>query len=66
MAKPNHLQDAGKKKIKKQTNPSHSIHFPNGKDGEKNKLVDMKTNYSSPSSISMQGWANATSFACNG
>ena len=51
---------------KKQTNPSHSIHFPNGKDGAKNKLADMKTNYSKLSSIAMQGWANPTFFACNG
>ena len=26
----------------------------------------MKTNYSSASSIVMQGWENPTSFACNG
>ena len=57
---------AKKNKAKKKTNPSHSIHFPNGKDGENNKLADMKSNYSIPSSIGMQGWAKPTSFACNG
>ena len=57
---------AKKNKAKKKTNPSHSIHFPNGKDGAKNKHANINTNYSSPSSIAMQGWANPTSFACNG